>query len=85
MLLLTVPTYFWLNTYEIPEEIANTYNLTPIVEKTSGNVIKRCTPEEPCRVYSGSNNFGWHTYTVTVWLGEFIFAIFGAVGLITLP
>jgi len=44
-----------------------------------------CTEAEPCMVYIGENNFGWHLYAVSVWVGECIFAIFGAVGLITLP
>jgi hypothetical protein len=80
MLLFTVPSYFLLSNYTIPGKVATLYGLTPLelAENQSG-----CAT--PCMVYKGKMGFGWHVYAVTVWIGDLIFAIFGAVGLITLP
>ena len=36
-------------------------------------------------VYQGKNNFGWHVYAVTVWIGNLFYAIFGGVGIVMLP
>ena len=55
---LVVPTFFLLNGYEVPANLARIYGQEP-----------NSTNDEGEEVYSSTFNFFWHVYAVTVWLG----------------
>ena len=70
LILLLVPTYYM--------KALNTIDID--VDSTTAEKFKPTLNVEPYQA-----DFLLHAYIVTVWLGELLFAIFGGVGLITLP
>ena len=73
LLLMTIPTYFFLNETVIPADQLDYTNLEVNDQKDG---------EE---YFIDDMNFPIHLYVVTTWIGLLLVAIFGGIGLIFLP
>ena len=74
LLLLTVPTYIWLNETNIPDEFAHEYGH-----------ISNAVNHHDQPVYREKLNFYWHMYIVTLTIGNLFMSLFAGIGMIMLP
>ena len=74
LILLTVPTYIWLNESDIPEEEAHDYGHDANAKNDRG---------EP--IFRASLSFYWHMYMVTLTIGNLFMSLFAGIGMIMLP
>ena len=74
LILLTVPTYIWLNESDIPEEEAHDYG---------HDANAKNDRDEP--IFRASLSFYWHMYMVTLTIGNLFMSLFAGIGMIMLP
>ena len=75
LILLTVPTYIWLNETNVPRDAAKKYGYT------EGFVLD----DDGQLVYREKLSFFWNLYMVTLLLGSFMMAVFTGIGMVMLP